>query len=254
MRVLSIANHKGGVGKTATARALGDYLAEAGYKTLLIDMDPQASLTMSCGYRQTVTPAIVDVLGGVQPGLLTIPKITKQVSANLDLAPSNLDLAGVELGIASRLGREYILKKALSGLTYDIAIIDNPPALSLLVVNSIVASHGILIPTQLMPVDVMGVNAFINTLNMIKEGLACEASIVGILGTFYDQRLNTHQAGLEAMQAAGWPVLPVTIGRSVRVGEAAGHGQSVITYEPSNPQAGAYKELGRIIELWLKKQ
>lgn len=253
MKVLSIANHKGGVGKTATARALGDYLAGAGYKTLLIDMDPQASLTMSCGFRLAVTPGMVDVMGGAAPGTLSIPRITKRVSDNLDLAPSNLDLSGVELGIVSRLGREYILKKALSGLTYDIAIIDNPPALSLLVVNALVASHGVLIPTQLMPVDVMGVKAFIHTLTMIKEGLGCKAEIVGILPTFYDTRLNTHQEGLEAMEAAGWPVLPVNIGRSVRVGEAAGQGQSVITYEPTNPQAGNYIELGRIIELWLKK-
>jgi chromosome partitioning protein len=103
-----------------------------------------------------------------------------------------------------------------------------------------------------MPVDVMGVRRFIDTVGRIRDNLNTEVDILGILPTFYDSRYNTHQAGLEAMRAAGWPVMTVAIGRSVRVGEAAALGQSVITFEPWNPQAKAYNDLGKVIEKWLK--
>jgi len=254
MKVLSIANHKGGTGKTATARALGDYLAGKGYQVLLVDIDPQASLTMSCGYRDQIGPSMVDVMGGAKPGDKTINEILQPVADRLHLAPSNLDLAAVELGIASRLGREYILQRSLKDLDgFDIAIIDCPPSLSLLVVNAIVASDGVLIPTQLMPVDITGVRRFMNITNEIRDNLNTNARILGIMPTFYDSRYNAHQAGLEAMRAAEWPVMDVYIGRSVRVGEAAAQGVSVLSYAPDNPQAENYLKLGKVIELWLKK-
>jgi len=254
MKVLSIANHKGGTGKTATARALGDYLANAGYKVLLVDMDPQASLTMSCGFRDQISPSMVEVMGGSEPGDKGISEVIKTVSKNLDLAPSNLDLAGVELGIINQMGREYFLQRALDELDgYDLTIIDCPPSLSMMVINSIVASDAVLIPTQLMPVDVTGVRRFMETVEAARKRLNTSVEILGILPTFYDSRYNTHQAALEAMRAANYPVLDVAIGRSVRVGEAAALGESVITYEPGNPQAENYKELGKVIELWLKK-
>lgn len=254
MKVLSIANHKGGTGKTATTRALGDYLAGAGYKVLLADIDPQASLTMSCGYRDPENPSLVDVIGGSNPGDKTIKQVIKPVADRLDLAPSNLDLAAVELGIASRLGREYILQRALKDLKgYDLVIIDCPPSISLLVINAIVASDQVLIPTQLMPVDVAGVRRFIDTVERVRANLNTNVQIMGILPTFYDKRYNAHQDGLEAMRAAGWPIMPVAIGRSVRVGEAAALGQSVIRFEPDNPQAENYIELGKVIDIWLRE-
>lgn len=254
MKVLSIANHKGGVGKTATARALGDYLASEGYKVLLMDLDPQASLTMSCGYTEIISPSMVNVMGGANPGDKTIKQIIKPVANRLDLAPSNLDLAGIELGIASRLGREYILERALDNLTgYDLVIIDCPPSINLLVVNALVASDKVLIPTQLSPVDVAGVRRFTETIDSIRANLNTEVEVIGILATFYDSRLNTHQATLDAMRAADWPLMTVSIGRSVRVSEAAALGQSVIEFEPTNPQAENYIELGKELEQWLNR-
>lgn len=254
MKVLSIANHKGGVGKTATARALGDYLAIEGYRVLLMDLDPQASLTMSCGYTEIITPSMVNVMGGANPGDKSIKQIIKPVADQLDLAPSNLDLAGIELGIASRLGREYILQRAIGDLKgYDLVIIDCPPSINLLVVNALVASDKVLIPTQLSPVDVAGVRRFTETIDSIKANLNTEVEVLGILATFYDSRLNTHQATLDAMRAAEWPLMNVYIGRSVRVSEAAALGQSVIEFEPNNPQTENYIELGKEIEQWLNK-
>lgn len=255
MQVLSIANHKGGTGKTATTRTLGDLLARSGLRVLMVDIDPQGSLTTSCGLGDDVKPNLTDVLGGSQPGSLTLDKVIKPVSERLDLAPSNLDMAAIDLGLISRLGGDYVLSKALASVAadYDICLIDCPPSLSKLVVNALVASQAVLIPTQPMPVDVAGVKLFIKTVEQIRESIKNDLSILGILPTFYDERLNTHRAGLEAMKKAGWPVLPVNIGRSVRVGESAALGESIMTFEPGNPQAAAYSQLSELIILWLKK-
>lgn len=253
---ISIAGHKGGTGKTATARALGDYMSAAGYKVLMIDLDPQCSLTMSCNYKAPISPSMVDVFGGPKPGDSSISDIIKPVGERLDLAPSNLDMAGVELAIAARLGREYILKRALDHLDgHDIAIMDCPPSMGLIVINAIVASEGVLIPTQPSPVDMAGVKRFIDMIEAIQDGTDTQAEIMGILPTFYDRRYNTHQAALDAMRAADWPVTHAAIGRSVRIAEAAAVGLSVIEYEPNNPQADNYKQLGKeIIDQWLKNK
>jgi len=252
MRIISIANHKGGTAKTTTARTLGDYMAMQGYKTLLIDLDPQAALTMACGFREGVSPSLVDVLGGGQPGQLAIMQVIRKVKYNLDLAPANLNLSGSELGITSRMGREYILKRALEGLGYDLAIIDNPPSVSLLTINGLAASEGVLIPTQLTPLDVNGVMQFIKLIDGIRAGLGIKLEIIGILPTFYDGRLKLHRQALAALKMAKLPVLEVSIGRSVRVATAAMSGLSIIETEPTNPQAGNYLQLGKVIETWLK--
>ena len=255
MPVLSIANHKGGVGKTATTRALGDVLAADGVRVLMVDIDPQSSLTVSCGLGDGVEPNLSDVLGGAQVGALGIEKVTKRINDNLDLAPSNLSMAGTELGLHARMtGRERVLLRVLEDVLkqYDLVMIDCPPSLSLLTVNALIASDAVLIPAQPMPVDVAGVKLFLETVNAIREdheGL----SILGILPTFYDDRLNAHKGAIEAMEGANWPVLPVRIGRSVRVGESAGLGESIVTFEPGNPQAEAYRELGRLVKIWLEK-
>ena len=254
MRILTIANHKGGTGKTATTRTLGDVLARKGYKVLLVDLDPQSSLTTSCGYSEA-DPNLTDVIGGSDPGNKTIKEIILHISDNLDLAPSILAMAKTEIDIYSRLSREYIVKKMLEGIAnkYDLCLIDCPPSLSLLVINALAASEAVLVPTQPMPIDIAGVKMFLETINIVRDSLNPDLSILGILPTFYDDRLNTHKAGIKAMNKAGWPVLPVMIGRSVRVGESAALGESIITFEPGNPQAAAYEELGGLIELWLKK-
>jgi chromosome partitioning protein len=255
VRILSIANHKGGTGKTATTRALGDVLAAAGLHVLMIDCDPQASLTTSCGLGEGVTPSLADVIGGAQTGKMPLAKVIQGISANLDLAPSNLAMAAAELGLNARMGREQVLQKALANVAnnYDLALIDCAPSLGLLVVNALVASDAVLIPCQPMPVDVAGVKLFLDTVEVIRDNLNPRLSILGILPTFYDQRLNAHQGAIEAMGRAGWPVLPVRIGRSVRVGESAALGESIMTFEPGNPQAAAYNELGDLVKLWLKK-
>lgn len=255
MKILSVANHKGGVGKTATVRALGDVLAGSGVRVLMVDVDPQASLTTSCGLSE-VEPNLSDVIGGAMPGKVALSKIIRVVSDGLDLAPSDLAMAAAELGLNNRYGREQVLKKALASVDhrYDLVLIDCPPSLSLLVVNALAASDSVLIPCQPMPVDVAGVKLFLDTIDVIRDNLNPELTILGILPTFFDGRLTAHQGAIAAMTKANWPVLPFRVGRSVRVGESAALGESIVTFEPGNPQTAAYQKLGEYIKTWLTRK
>jgi len=248
MHIIAIANQKGGVGKTATTHTLGVLLAEAGRRVLLVDADPQSSLTAAAiGYYDG--PNLADVLGGSTPGRVKLAGIIQQVNQGLDLAPAGIELAGVELGLVSRMGRETQLTKALAGIDYDYCLIDCPPSLGLLTVNALVAADQVLIPTQPQAADVRGVGLFLKTIDQIKDELNPGLQLLGVLVTFYDTRINHHQAAIDTMTGAGLPVLNTKIGRSVKVAEAAGNQQTVITYEPHNPQAEAYRDLAKELKL-----
>jgi len=254
MRVLSIANHKGGVGKSATAHALGVALAATGLRVLLIDTDPQASLTQACGLGLELDRSLADVMGGSQPGRYQLREILHQIDDGLYIAPADIALSAVELGLASRMGREYVFRRALLPVmdSFDLVLIDCPPSLGLLTVGALAASNAVLVPSQPQVVDLRGLSLFIDTLDTIRDEINPALELMGILITFYDSRLTHHQAAVEAIRNAGLPVLPVAIGRSVRVAEAAGSGQSVVTYEPSNKRAEEYLQLSEVLKQWLK--
>ena len=240
MKIIAIANHKGGVGKTATAHALGAILAENGQRVLLVDLDPQGSLTAAAGVNASGA-SLAEVLSGD----ITTKKAIHAITDNLAILASDIALANVELGLISRLNRENQLKKALGGLDYDYCLIDCPPSLSILTVNALTAANGVLIPTQPQIADLRGLSLFMDSLASIRQELNPELSTLGILVTFFDTRLNHHAAAVEAMEGSGLPVLHTKIGRSVRVAEAMGAGESVVTFEPDNKQAQAYRELGK---------
>lgn len=252
MKTIAIANHKGGTGKTATAHNLGAVLAEFGRRVLLIDTDPQGSLTQAVRPGDYSGASLAEVIGGANPGSLQLPEVVKQVNGGLDLIPSDLELSACELGLVTRLGRENVLKRALlkvAGL-YDVCLIDCPPSLGLLTVAALVAADAVMIPTQPQAVDLRGLSLFLRTLANIQE-LNPTLENLGILITFYDGRLNHHKAALEAIQDAGLPLLRAKVGRSVKVAEAAAAGLPVTEYEPSNPQTANYQELGKEVNQWL---
>ena len=254
MKTIAIANHKGGVGKTATTHNLGVILAKNyGLKTLLLDLDPQASLTQSCGIQETEL-SLADVLGNVNLGTVPITDIILDLGDNLYLAPSDIDLTLTELGLTNRMGREHILKKVLTTITesYDVCLIDFPPSLGLLSICGLVASDAILTPTQPQTVDLRGLSLFLKTLEKIKNELNIRIELIGVLMTFYDDRLLHHKLAVEALRRANLRMIPVQIGRSVRVAEAAAAGEAIITWDENNPQAERYRQVAKIVYQWLQ--
>ena len=257
MKVLAIANHKGGVGKTATARALADVLTLAGRRVLLVDSDHQGTLTLSCGLMNYDGPGLADVYAVGGRKAASLADVVQTVGGGLDLAPAGLSLAMAETELINRPGREFVLSDALASVAgvYDLVIIDCPPALGQLVTNALCAADTVLIPTQPTPADVAGVAMFLDNIEAVKANkrLNPRLTLLGVVLTFYDNRLTTHQGGRAAMLGAGWPVLPVTIPRSVRVAESVAAGQSITSYEPGSPPAAAYKKLSEMVQIWLQK-
>ena len=255
MRTIAIANHKGGVGKTATVHTLGVVLASRGYRVLLVDSDPQSSLTLACGVESAQGRSMVEVMGDAQDGALPVSDAIRLLSPRLDLVPADVGLASTELSLVVRMGRENVLKEALGGVNgrYDVCIIDCPPSLGLLTVNALTAADGVLIPTQPQIVDLRGLCLFWVTMAKIRRALNPGLETIGIVPTFYDRRLIHHRKALESLRDASLPVLPTTIGRSVRVAEASITSETVVTYASDNPRAQEYEALTDEVVRWLEK-
>jgi chromosome partitioning protein len=248
MITLAIANQKGGVAKTTTAINLAYNLAAMGRRVLLVDLDPQASLTMATGILQD-RGTLADVLGGAQPGRTAISNIIRNLSERVDLAPAGLELAGCELGLVQRLGRESALKRALANVEgYDLAILDCGPSLGLLVVNALVAAHGVLVPTLPTALDLRGLALFMQSLTSIRE-LNPALAVLGVVVCQYDARLILHRAALDELQAGGLQVLGV-IKKSIQAARTAGMGQPITSGE----LAEQYRQLAEEVDTWVKRR
>lgn len=258
MKIIAIANHKGGVGKTATTHALGAGLAQLGQRVLLVDIDPQSSLTAACGVADTNGESLAEVMGGVVAGTLSITNILLDVGDgnHLHLAPADIALSTNEPGLIQRYGRENLLKRELAKVAraYDVTLIDCPPSLGILTINALNAADSVLIPTQPQVSDLRGLRLFLDTLRRLRGELNPDLSVMGILPTFVNGRLLHHKDALQVMRDNGLPLFEVQIGRSVRVAEAAAAGESVVTYDPQNKQAENYKQLAKVVAAWLRNE
>jgi chromosome partitioning protein len=244
--IISIANQKGGVGKTTTTLTLGAALVECGRSVLLVDLDPQSSLTIACGV-QAEDASMHEVLGSTMAGNKTLRDIVQQIAPHFYLAPSDIALSRSEAGLMLRMGRESVLKKALDGARFDYILIDCLPSLGILTTNALVASHSVIIPTICEYLALRGIALFYQTLREIYT-INPNLEVLGILPTFFDSRLVHAREVLEAMKDKGLPIFEVIVGRSVRFAEATLAGESILSYASSNPGAEAYRKLAEKID------
>ncbi|MDD5129784.1 MAG: AAA family ATPase [Candidatus Omnitrophica bacterium] len=247
-RIFAICNQKGGVGKTTTSINLAAYLAMAGKKVMLIDLDPQANATSGIGINKH------DIQKSTYHILLEEAKLTdilqKTGIDNLMLAPSNLDLTGAEVELVGALGREYRLKRALQNErnNYDFIIIDSPPSLGLLTINGLCAADSVIIPVQCEYYALEGLTQLHNTIKLVKENLNPSLAIEGILLTMADFRTNlTKEVIQEARSHFNEKVYITVIPRNVRLTEAPSFGKPIALYDKDSLGAQKYEELSREI-------
>ncbi|NCD00858.1 ParA family protein [bacterium] len=247
-QIISIVNQKGGVGKTTTSVNLGAYLAELGQKVLLVDVDPQANATSGLGIEhKELEHGIYEALLGLKP----IFKVIKHtVQDGYKIAPSTISLAGASVELVNLEEREYRLSKILEEVRdeYDYIIIDGPPSLGLLTVNSLTASDKVIIPIQSEYYALEGLSQLLETISLVQTHLNPNLGILGALITMYDKRNKlSGQIMSELYQYFPNRIFRSVIPRSVRLAEAPSYGRAILHYDPKSKGGQAYKNLAKEI-------
>jgi chromosome partitioning protein len=246
MKTTSIANQKGGCGKTTTAVNLAAALAGYGKRVLVIDLDAQGHSTLGFGHTPSeLEISIYDALTKPQVSLDKV--ILKTVIPNVELCPSNILLSGGEFELASQYGREYVLSQKLNYVQdrYDACIIDCSPSLSVLTLNALVASVNVLIPVQVHYYAMEGLKQLLETIDIVRERFNPQLSVAGILLTFMDNTKLSRQIQQQMREFFGSLVLKTVIHRSVRLAEAPSVGEPVLTYAPQSSGAHEYIALAQ---------
>jgi chromosome partitioning protein len=242
-KVIAFANQKGGVAKTTTTLNLAAAFAEQGHRVLCVDMDPQGNLTMSQGIDpDTLEQSMFDVL--VHD--LSIREVIKR--REIDVACASIDLAGAEIAMSTKIGRERSLVKALQAVhdDYDWVFVDTPPSLGLLTVNALTAADQVIVPVQCEYLSMRGLLQLQNTLSMIRENLNPDVQIAGILPTMVDTRTLHAKEALEILEENfGDRMFGARIRKTVRFAEAPVKGMSVLKYDPTGLAADAYRQLAK---------
>ncbi|MBL1229391.1 AAA family ATPase [Enterococcus sp. BWB1-3] len=246
VRIISVANQKGGVGKTTTTVNLGACLAYYGKKVLLVDIDAQGNATSGVGIRKPdVAHDIYDVLVNEEP----LNKVTLQTTRkDLDIIPATIQLAGAEIELTSMIARESRLKSALKEVKndYDYILIDCPPSLGHLTINAFTSSDSILIPVQCEYYALEGLSQLLNTIRLVQKHFNPELKIEGVLLTMYDARTNLGAEVVEEVRKYfREKVYDTIIPRNVRLSEAPSHGLSIIDYDPRSRGAEVYLSLAK---------
>ena len=245
-KIIAIANQKGGVGKTTTSVNLGACLASLGKKVLLVDIDPQGNTTSGVGINKAdVSDCIYDVLiNEVHPR----EAMVETNVPGLTVIPATIQLAGAEIELVSTISREQRLKKSLHMVKdqFDYVLIDCPPSLGILTINSLTAADSVLIPIQCEYYALEGLSQLLNTVRLVQKHLNTSLQIEGVLLTMLDARTNLGiQVIEEVKKYFQQKVYQTIIPRNVRLSEAPSHGQAIITYDPRSKGAEVYLELAK---------
>ena len=241
-KIVSIANQKGGVGKTTTAINLSTVLAKKNKKVLLIDADPQGNATSGIGISKNQKFSIYDVL---IEDIEVENTLQKTKIKNLDLCPSDINLAGAEVQLVDLEDREFRLRRKLEEIKakYDYIIIDCPPSLGLVTLNAFTASDSVLIPVQCEYYALEGLGQLINTIKLVKDHLNSELKIEGALLTMYDVRTNlSNQVAQEVKRYFSDKVYKNIIPRNVKLSEAPSYGMPITVYDPHSKGAKSYEK------------
>ena len=245
LRVIAIANQKGGVAKTTSAHALASALVERGRAVLAVDLDPQAWLTYAMGVEGEPSPSMHDVM----LGKATIAEILYE-SNGIDLAPSSIDLAGAEMHLLTRTGREHVLDRALRPVAgYDYVLIDCPPSLGILTINALTAAGEVLIPLQAETLARRGVDQLLETVGDVRQFTNPGLTVAGVIVTMFDARTTDGQEQLELLRAhRDFHVFEPPVPKSVRVAEAPSRGTSVLGHARTHPAASAYRRIAEALD------
>jgi chromosome partitioning protein len=245
-RVIAIANQKGGVGKTTTAINLGASIADGGKRVLIIDLDPQGNAGSGLGINgKTVSVGIYEVLVGEVPMKDAVLRTEAQ---GMDLVPAGQGLVGAELELAGVMARESRLKQALEPIreTYDYVIVDTPPSLGLLTINTLTAADSVLVPIQCEYYALEGLSQLLNVIKLVQANLNPRLRIEGVLLTMFDSRLNlSQQVEQEARRYFAQRVFETVIPRNVRLGEAPSFGRPILLYDRQCAGAESYLKLAK---------
>ena len=239
-KIISVANQKGGVGKTTTTVNLATILAKKGKKVLLIDADPQGNATSGLGLDKDLTPSTYDILVNDTE---FDDVMQKTMIKNLKVCPANMDLAGAEVELVSMMSREQRLKEKVDIIKdkFDYILIDCPPSLGLVTLNAFTASNSVLIPVQCEYFALEGLGQLLNTINLVKKHLNKEIRIEGALLTMYDIRTNlSNQVVKEVKKYFENKVYKTVIPRNVRLSEAPSYGMPITEYDPRSKGAKSY--------------
>ncbi|MEA4945757.1 MAG: ParA family protein [Propionicimonas sp.] len=245
--IIAMCNQKGGVGKTTTTINLGAALAETGRKVLLVDFDPQGSLSVGLGVNpHTLQTSIYDVL--VRRDAKVTDVIRPSGVEGMDLLPSNIDLSAAELQLVSEVAREQTLHRALAKVRhlYDIILIDCAPSLGLLTVNALTTADKVMVPLELEFFALRGVALLTDTISKVQDRLNPDLELLGILGTMYDSRtLHSREVLDRVVQAFGDDVFHTVIRRTIKFPETTVAGEPITTYAPSSTGAESYRMVAR---------